>query len=114
DVDFAEALERGRTQFFKRSAVTHIRAQAHGVASSPLDLGRCLVDVFLAPPRGDDIGSSIGEAKAQNTPDPGGASDYDCRLAFEAKDIGHHSFVATIYIATTYRGRPRVLTLDWE
>ena len=66
------------------------------MASESLDLGRCFVDVLLAPPRGDDIGSSIGEAKAQNTSDPGGASDYDCRLALEAKDIRHHCFVAII------------------
>jgi hypothetical protein len=32
------------------------------LASTPLDLGGCFVDVFPAPPRGDDIGSSIGEA----------------------------------------------------
>ena len=45
---------------------------------------------------GDDIRSSVCEAKAQDTPDPGGASDHDGGLAFKAEDICRHYFSAPV------------------
>ncbi len=80
------------------------------MAPTPFDLGRCFVDLFLAARGGDDIGSSIGEAEAQDSPNPRRASDYNCGLVFEVKDDrGHYCFIFIIY-----RSRPTALTLDLE
>jgi len=55
---------------FERSTIAHIRAAAQRLAPAAFDLGRGLVDMFLAACRGDDISSGICEAEAQDTPDP--------------------------------------------
>lgn len=81
----------------ERRAVAHIRADTKGLASSSLDLSRGFVDLFLATCGSDDVSSGIREAEAQSASDPGCSSDYNCGLAFEAKDIGSHNFIATVY-----------------
>jgi hypothetical protein len=65
------------------------------LASTPFDLGRGFVDVFLVARGGDDISSSICEAEAQSTPDSGGPSDHNGVLAFEAENMGRHCFSAS-------------------
>jgi hypothetical protein len=50
--------------------------------------------MLLAARGGDDIGFGVCEAEAEDTPDPGGASNYNGGFAFEAK-TGRHCFSAS-------------------
>jgi hypothetical protein len=73
DVDFSETLERGCQQFFKRSAIAHIRAEAQGLATVAFDFGCGLLDLGPTARRSDDIGSYVCKAETQRAPDPGSA-----------------------------------------
>jgi len=45
--------------------------------SALFDFSGCFLDMLLAARGGDDIGFGVCEAEAEDTPDPGGASNYN-------------------------------------